>query len=206
MAEHQQQRRLVLPLKTRIATSIITTFSDSSLRTDGTVNRRPFRILSSLGLMTTPPNPKPLHGVATSDVTVDAARNLWFRLYVPTTDTETDLPVIVFFHGGGFVHLAPDVKAYDFVCRRFARKVPAVVVSVNYRLAPEHRYPAQYDDGFDVLKFLDAETSTVLPRNADLSRCFLAGDSAGANLSHHVAKRVCECDSEFTQLKASLLY
>ncbi|CAH9109980.1 unnamed protein product [Cuscuta europaea] len=76
----------------------------------------------------------------------------------------------------------------------------AVVVSVNYRLAPEHRYPAQYDDGFDVLKFLDEEQSKgILPGNADVSRCFLAGDSAGANLAHNVAKRASE--ASFRELK-----
>lgn len=97
--------------------------------------------------------------------------------------------------------MSPDNRQYDAVCRRFARKIQAVVISVNYRLTPEHKYPAQYDDGFDVLKFLDDEGNVkgVLPENADLARCFLAGDSAGANLSHHVAKRVCE--STFKKLK-----
>lgn len=97
------------------------------------------------------------------------------------------------------MYLAPDFKGYDAVCRRFAREVSAVVVSVNYRLAPEHRYPAQYDDGFDVLEFLDKEKDRILPPNADLSRCFLAGDSAGGNLAHHVAVRACR--SDFTHLK-----
>lgn len=109
--------------------------------------------------------------------------------------------MIVFFHGGGFAYLSPDNKSYDAVCRRFARSVPAVVVSVDYRLAPEYRYPAQYDDGFDCLRFLDNEQrrKEVLPDYADVSRCFVAGDSAGANLAHHVAKRACR--SEFKKLK-----
>ncbi|KAI3709256.1 hypothetical protein L2E82_39016 [Cichorium intybus] len=87
------------------------------------------------------------------------------------------------------------------MCCRFARKLPAVVVSVNYRLAPEHRYPAQHDDCFDVLKFLDDEEnrSKSLPENANLSRCFLAGDSAGGNLAHHVSQRACEFN--FRRLK-----
>lgn len=79
--------------------------------------------------------------------------------------------------------------------------MPAIVVSVNYRLAPEHKYPAQYDDCFDVVKFLDEDSDRrkFLPENADLSSCFLAGDSAGANIAHHVAKRACE--SNFAKLK-----
>ncbi|KAI3496095.1 hypothetical protein L1887_38445 [Cichorium endivia] len=64
-----------------------------------------------------------------------------------------------------------------------------------------HRYPAQHDDCFDVLKFLDDEEnrSKPLPENANLLRCFLAGDSAGGNLSHHVSQRACEFN--FRRLK-----
>ncbi|KAH7832950.1 hypothetical protein Vadar_001711 [Vaccinium darrowii] len=183
-----------LPWKTRIVLSVLATVTDATQRRDGTINRRFLNLVN----FTAPPNPKPINGVNSADVTVDPSRNLWFRIFVPTTATQP-LPVIVFFHGGGFVYLTADTKAYDAVCRRFARKISAVVVSVNYRLAPEYKYPAQYDDGFDVLKFLDERKSQVLPENADLSCCFLAGDSAGANLGHHVAKRASE--SAFTQLK-----
>ncbi|KAI3801704.1 hypothetical protein L1987_29816 [Smallanthus sonchifolius] len=79
----------------------------------------------------------------------------------------------------------------------------AVVVSVNYRLAPEHRYPVQHNDCFDVLKFLDDDEnmSKSLPQNANISRCFLVGDSAGGNIAHHVAQRACEF--KFKQLKAT---
>jgi acetyl esterase/lipase len=69
---------------------------------------------------------------------------------------------------------------------------------VNYRLAPEHRFPSPYDDGLDVLKFLDRDRNRnrnrdvqVLPEIADVSKCFLAGDSAGGNLAHHLAVRAC---------------
>ncbi|CAL5368937.1 unnamed protein product [Camellia sinensis] len=188
------QKSPSLPWKTRLTVSILCAATDASQRRDGTVNRR----LLGFFNFKAPPNPNPINGVKTSDITADPSRNLWFRLFVPTNPDQT-LPVIVFFHGGGFVYLTADSKAYDAVCRRFARKVPAIVVSVNYRLAPEHRYPAQYDDGFDVLKFLDDNKSQVLPENADLSRCFLAGDSAGANLAHHVAYRAAE--SNFQKLK-----
>lgn len=84
-----------------------------------------------------------------------------------------------------------DSTVYDAVCRLYCRSLNAVVVSVNYRLSPEHRYPSQYDDGFDILKFID-ENGAVLPNIADVTKCFLAGDSAGANLAHHVAVRVCK--------------
>ncbi|KAI3701619.1 hypothetical protein L6452_26829 [Arctium lappa] len=181
---------LSLPWKTRFALSVLSTFTDASCRKNGTVNRR----LLNLFDFRSPPTSKSINGVMSHDVVVDQARKLWFRVYVPTQHVGEDLPVIVFFHGGGFAFLSPDVMAYDAVCRRFARKVPAVVVSVNYRLAPEHRYPSQHEDCFDVLKFLDDEEnrSKSLPENANLLRCFLVGDSAGGNLAHHVTQRACE--------------
>ncbi|KAL1536574.1 putative carboxylesterase 18 [Salvia divinorum] len=178
-----------LPLKTRISLFFLSAVTDATSRPDGTVNRRLFSMLTSL-LKVPPSSSKPRHGVTTSDVAVDPSRDLWFRLFVPRdSDQQRQLPVLVFFHGGGFVYLSPDFKAYDQVCRRFASAVPAVVVSVNYRLAPEHPYPAQYEDGLDVLKFLEAERRRILPDKADLSRCFVGGDSAGGNLAHHVALR-----------------
>lgn len=177
-----------LPWKTRIYVSLISTLNDAACRSDGTVNRRLPRLLD----FQAPPNPKPTNSVSSSDTTIDASRNLWFRLFCPSLPSNLQLPVVIFFHGGGFTFLSPASQAYDAVCRRFARKLPAFVVSVNYRLTPEHIYPSQYDDGFEVLKFLNDNGTTILPENADLSRCFLAGDSAGANLAHHVAVRACQ--------------
>lgn len=186
-----------LPLLTRFVIKLINGVTGAASRRNGTVNRRLLSILN----YTSPANPNPIKGVSSIDVTVDPDRDLWFRIFVPTIDDWENLPVIVFFHGGGFAFLSPDVKSYDAVCRRFARKLPAVVVSVNYRLSPEHRYPAQIEDGYDVLKFLDDEKNKgILPANADVARCFLAGDSAGANLAHHVAVRAGE--SQFGKLKA----
>ncbi|KAK7283724.1 hypothetical protein RIF29_13464 [Crotalaria pallida] len=185
-----EKPKLSLPWKTRLAMSIASALSDATTRRNGTINRRLLNILDRQ----LPPNPTPVNGVATKDVTVDAANNVWFRVFTPTAATSAaSLPVIVFFHGGGFAFLSPASPGYDAVCRRFCRKIPAVVVSVNYRLCPEHRYPAQYDDGFAAVKFL-AENRAALPEIADVSKCFFAGDSAGANIAHHVAVRVCELE------------
>ncbi|KAG4939801.1 hypothetical protein GLYMA_16G208200v4 [Glycine max] len=184
---NSQQPKPVLPWRARISISFLCTLSDAARRSNGTVNR----LLINLLDLKSHPNAAPVNGVSSNDVTVDASRNLWCRVFSPTVAAASGgaLPVVIFFHGGGFAFLSPDSLAYDAVCRRFCRQIPAVVVSVNYRLTPEHRYPSQYDDGEDILKFLD-ENRAVLPENADLSKCFLAGDSAGANLAHNVAVRV----------------
>ncbi|EHA8589754.1 putative carboxylesterase 18 [Cocos nucifera] len=177
-----------LPWKTRFFITVLSTVTDASRRSDGTVNRR---LLSFLDPCSTASS-KPVAGVRTADVTVDPSRNLWFRLFVPAAATGR-IPLIVFFHGGGFAFLSPGSRAYDAVCRRICRKVNAVIVSVNYRLSPEHRCPAQYEDGEDVLRFLDggglARSDPAAAGLVDLSSCFLAGDSAGANIAHHVARR-----------------
>ncbi|KAJ0977237.1 hypothetical protein J5N97_012711 [Dioscorea zingiberensis] len=177
-----------LPLKTRIFISVMSYFTDAAYRADGTVNRR----LLSLFDIRSSANPRFSSGVRTADITVDDSRNLWFRLFVPSAAAGSRIPVVVFFHGGGFAFLSPAASAYDAVCRRLARKLPALIVSVNYRLSPENRYPAQYLDGLDTLRFLDsagldrsdAEAAAI----ADLSNVFLAGDSAGGNLAHHAAR------------------
>ncbi|PPS20435.1 hypothetical protein GOBAR_AA00165 [Gossypium barbadense] len=154
-----QRTKPSLPLKTRVFISVISAVTDASCHSDGSVNRRLLRLLDYQA----PPNPKPINSVSSSDTTVDASRNLWFRLYSPSLPSDLLLPVVVFFHGGGFTFLSPASQAYDAVCRRFAPKFPAFVVSVNYRLAPEHIYPSQYDDGFDRRR----------------------------NIAHHVAVRAC---------------
>ncbi|XP_076933256.1 putative carboxylesterase 18 [Bidens hawaiensis] len=188
---------LSLPWKSKLLLAAFNTITYVARRTDDTVNRGFLKLFD----FRVPPSSKPINGVKTYDVTVDSTRNLWFRVFVPTQDATEDIPVMVYFHGGGFAFLSPDMKNYDAMCRRMARKVNSIVVSVDYQLAPEHRYPAQHDDGFDVLKFLDDEEnrSTSLPGNANVSRCFLAGDSAGGNIAHHLALRACEFD--FQQLK-----
>ncbi|KAE8694939.1 putative carboxylesterase 18 [Hibiscus syriacus] len=190
-----QRSKLTLPLKTRIFISLLSTATDAACRSDGSINRRLLRLLD----YQVAPNPKPTNSVSSSDTTVDASRNLWFRLLSPSLPSDVLLPVVIFFHGGGFTFLSPASLAYDAVCRRFARKFPAFVVSVNYRLAPEHIYPSQYEDGLDVLKFLDDNRDAILTGNANLSRCFLAGDSAGGNIAHNVAVRACK--EEFGTLK-----
>ncbi|KAJ1383817.1 Alpha/Beta hydrolase fold [Sesbania bispinosa] len=174
-----------LPWKVRFFTSLLSALIDASRRSNDTINRR------LLNFLDRKVSPHSANGVSSSDVSVDPTRNLWFRLFVPSSATSAaaaSLPVIIYFHGGGFGFMSPASIPYDAVCRMFCSSLSAIVVSVNYRLAPEHRFPSQYDDGFDVLKFLD-QNGAVLRDSADVTRCFLAGDSAGGNLAHHVAVR-----------------
>ncbi|KAJ1275225.1 hypothetical protein BS78_05G120300 [Paspalum vaginatum] len=159
---------------------------DATRRADGTLNRGVLSLLD-------PPVPAistPWCGVATRDLVIDRALRLRARLFHPATGAAAGappLPVIVFFHGGGFAFFSAASLAFDVACRRLARSACAAVLSVDYRRSPEHRFPAPYDDGLAALRFLDDAKNHPVP--LDVSRCFLAGDSAGANIAHHVARR-----------------
>jgi len=92
--------------------------------------------------------------------------------------TEAALPVVVYFHGGGWT--IGDLASYDVLCRKLAIATGLTVVSVGYRLAPEHGFPAAVDDCYAVTKWI-AEHGSEL--GVDGSRLAVAGDSAGGNLA-----------------------
>jgi acetyl esterase len=100
------------------------------------------------------------------------------RIYWPPGDQQTDLPVVVFYHGGGFA--LGDLDTHDPVARAHAVGAEAIVVSVDYRLAPEHPFPAGVDDCWAALQWT-AEHAAAL--GGDPNRIAVAGDSAGANLA-----------------------
>ncbi len=89
-----------------------------------------------------------------------------------------DSPVLVYYHGGGFVICS--IESHDALCRRTARLSNATVVSVDYRLAPEHKFPNAVYDCYDATKWV-AENADEL--EIDPSRIFVGGDSAGGNLA-----------------------
>jgi acetyl esterase/lipase len=98
------------------------------------------------------------------------------RIYRPRT--ERPLPTIVYFHGGGFV--VGDLDTHEGVCRLLCRDVGAVVVSVDYRLAPEHRFPAAVDDAYAALGWVAEHIDDY---GGDPDRLAVGGDSAGGNLA-----------------------
>uniref|UniRef100_A0A0D9W5M5 Alpha/beta hydrolase fold-3 domain-containing protein n=1 Tax=Leersia perrieri TaxID=77586 RepID=A0A0D9W5M5_9ORYZ len=136
-----------------------------------------------------PPGTDAATGVVSRDVHLSAS--LFVRLYLPPAATaaagENKLPVIVYFHGGGFVIGSAASPAYHRCLNDLAAACPAIAVSVDYRLAPEHPLPAAYDDSAAALAWVLSDTDPWLAAHGDLSRVFLAGDSAGANICHHLA-------------------
>ncbi|MDT5353170.1 MAG: acetyl esterase [Mycobacterium sp.] len=105
------------------------------------------------------------------------------RIYWPPTDHVAP-PVVVFFHGGGFV--VGDLDTHDGTCRQHAVGASAVVVSVDYRLAPEHPYPAAIDDAWAATQWVAEHGNEI---DADAGRLAVAGDSAGGTISAVIAQR-----------------
>ncbi len=98
------------------------------------------------------------------------------RIYTP--DAPQPRPLIAFFHGGGFVFCSIDT--HDGTCRRLANATGAVVISVDYRLAPEHRFPAALDDCYAATVWAHEHAAEL---GADPAQLVVAGDSAGGNMA-----------------------
>src|SRR5262249_61190243 len=102
------------------------------------------------------------------------------RIYTPKTLRTKDglTPCLVFFHGGGWV--IGNLETHDVVCRKLAHEGELIVISVDYRLAPEHPFPAAVDDAINATKWISANAKQL---GVDASRLIVGGDSAGGNLA-----------------------
>lgn len=113
------------------------------------------------------------------DIVIDGpGGDLALRVYVPHHDGPGPLPTVVFAHGGGFVFC--DLDSHDEFCRSMADQVGVIVVSVDYRLAPEHRAPAAVHDMYAAVTWTAAEIRSF---GGDADQIAVAGDSAGGNLA-----------------------
>ena len=99
------------------------------------------------------------------------------RLYAPQGPEQGMLPLLVFFHGGGFV--MGSIDTHDAVCRTLCHTSGCAVISVDYRLAPEHKFPAAFDDCWDAVHWLGCNAAAW---GLDGSRMAVGGDSAGGTL------------------------
>jgi acetyl esterase/lipase len=122
------------------------------------------------------------------------------RIYWPPTDHGTP-PVLLFFHGGVFV--VGDLDTHDGTCRQHAVGASAVVVSVEYRLAPEHPYPAAVDDAWAATRWVAEHGSEI---GADADRLAVAGDSAGGTISAVIAQRARDCADSADGVGVKLLF
>jgi acetyl esterase len=137
---------------------------------------------------------RPLHPelrVEDRDITLQdgPARSIGIRIYWPPNHSEGSAesprpPLVVFFHGGGFV--MGDLDTHDGTCRQHAVGADAVVVSVDYRLAPEHPYPAAVEDAWAATLWAAQHGAEI---GADATRMAVAGDSAGGTIAAVMAQQ-----------------
>jgi len=130
-------------------------------------------------------NPEPPELASVQPLTIPSpAGSIPARVYTPTQLRKTNglAPGLVFFHGGGWV--IGDLDSHDVVCRKLADEGQLIVVSVDYRLAPEHKFPAAVDDSIAATKWIAEHAKQF---GIDASRLCIGGDSAGGNLAAVVA-------------------
>lgn len=100
------------------------------------------------------------------------------RLYAPQPRDAGELPVMLYLHGGGFT--VGSLETHDSLCRQIARRSGVAVVALDYRLAPEHRFPAAVEDSWGALQWLARQGATL---GLDGTRLAIGGDSAGGTLA-----------------------
>lgn len=130
-------------------------------------------------------NPEPPELARVAELAIPAPHGtIPARIYVPREPRRHDglSPALVFFHGGGWV--IGDLDSHDVVCRQLAIEGALIVISVDYRLAPEHKFPAAIEDAIAATTWVAANAREL---GIDASRLSIGGDSAGGNLAAVVA-------------------
>jgi acetyl esterase len=130
-------------------------------------------------------NPEPPELQSAEPLAISASHGaIPARIYTPKILRRKDglAPCLVFFHGGGWV--IGNLETHDVVCRKLAHEAELIVISVDYRLAPEHKFPAAVDDAIAATAWIAANARQL---GIDASRLMVGGDSAGGNLAAVVA-------------------
>jgi acetyl esterase len=131
-------------------------------------------------LFGTTENPEPVGAVEERTI-AGAAGELPARIYTPPG--RGPFPILVYFHGGGWV--IGNLEAYDPTCRALTNAAGCMVVAMEYRLAPEHKFPAAPEDCYAALQWVAAQAAAI---GGDPTRLAIGGDSAGGNLTAVVAQ------------------
>ncbi|PON31793.1 Alpha/beta hydrolase fold [Parasponia andersonii] len=163
---------------------------------DGTIERLAGTEIAPTGL-------DPQTGVVSKDIVIVPETGVEARLYRPELKTHKPVPLVVYFHGGGFFISSTGDPYYHNCLNRLTAEAQIIIGSVNYRLAPENPLPASYEDCWAALRWVASHTvvdggvqspEPWIKDHVDFDRVFIVGDSAGANIAHHVICRIAEQD------------
>ncbi|WOG82729.1 hypothetical protein DCAR_0101897 [Daucus carota subsp. sativus] len=155
---------------------------------DGTVERL-------MGTDTVPAGIDPETGVESKDVLVTPESGVSARLYLPKIrDPAKKLPLVIYFHGGGFYCFTPFSTFYQPFLNSFVAESNIILISIDYRRPPEHPVPVAYDDSWNAIRWVASHCNGTGPEAwlseyADFGRVHISGDSAGANIAHCMAMR-----------------
>ncbi|KAJ9141433.1 hypothetical protein P3X46_031971 [Hevea brasiliensis] len=158
---------------------------------DGTIER-----LAGTGIA--PAGLDPETGVLSKDTMIIPETGVSARLYLPnSTKSNQKLPLVIYYHGGGFYLSSTADPYYHHSLNKIVAVANIILVSVNYRLAPETPLPGAYEDSWAALEWVVSHARESTGRHepwlvdyADYGKVFLAGDSCGANMAHHFGLRI----------------
>ncbi|WP_413378076.1 alpha/beta hydrolase [Alkalihalobacillus sp. 1P02AB] len=122
----------------------------------------------------------PLNKIEDTQIPVGESSKMKLRIYTPLGDGP--FPLFLYYHGGGWV--VGDIEMVDLSCRMLANQTGCIVISVDYRLAPEHKFPIPLQDSYEALKWVDKNANSI---NGDAFKIIVGGDSAGGNLANAVS-------------------
>ncbi|KAF3956943.1 hypothetical protein CMV_017997 [Castanea mollissima] len=163
-------------------------------------------------------SPVASHGepVVSKDLTLNPKNKTRVRIYMPTSklcssnDDDTRIPIIIYFAGSGWFLLIWDSNIVHSQCSALTQEVHAIVVNVDYRLAPENRLPVQYEDAMDAVLWvreqaLDPNGEQWIREYGDISRCYLHGCSNGGNMAFVTALEATRKELEPLRIAGSIM-
>ncbi|KAF3639219.1 hypothetical protein FXO37_24047 [Capsicum annuum] len=132
-------------------------------------------------------------GVSSKDISnIFLDSKVYVRIYLPSNSDNQKLPLVIYFHGGGFCMFTPSSSKYHNYLNALVSESRVIAISVHYRSPPEYPIPIAYEDSWQALQWVFSHCNGNGPEpwlneHANFTRVFLYGDSAGANIAHNVA-------------------
>ncbi|XP_058745614.1 probable carboxylesterase 8 [Vicia villosa] len=184
-------------------------FLNINLNSNSSLTR--YDIVPTVAASTDPNKSRSIHALS-KDITLNTSTKTSIRLFLPHTPSPSGkLPLILYFHGGGFIQYHNSSHIFHHSCSIYTSNIPAVFASVDYRLSPEHRLPAAYEDAVESLLWLKSqaenpkESDPWIKNHVNFDNCFIMGLGAGANIAYFSALRTLDLDLSPLKIQGLIL-